>query len=258
VKSISTSFLNIAENAALVNALCIVLGVFIGNAYFESYPMSERWGYSGFLSRGYNIIFSSIFLMRGLRAKHFSAFKSSIFSIALLCSGTKAGILAIGLIFLFVIIKSNYTRRIIIGLGGLLVISFPKWIHYVISWSTFWGEVYNHHGAWDIFFSLRNQKAVKLKEAFYTDYDLSAWLIGKTNIDPRIVVESLPFDYFVFFGLIGSVAFGYFFLKWIPSWKTAIPLLIASAGGWYMLTPFAFIVWSLWINEEKRLIQKKD
>lgn len=250
-KKLINSFLSKLEIIILCNAILVVLGLIFGIIYFESYPLSGRWGYSGILPRGYHIIFSSIFLIRCLSSSKLSPTKLSVLFIALVCSGTKAGLLSIALIFLFVIIKSKKTRRIFLSLSLIMIFTFPKWIQEVVKFSSFWQQVYSDNGAWGIFFSLRNDKFLSLLEFVKTEYTILNFLFGKVNPESQIIVESLPIDYFVFFGISGTITLAHFFIKWLPKWKTATPLLIASGGGWYMLTPFSFIVWILWVEEGK-------
>lgn len=252
-KELINSFLSKLEVIILCNAILVVLGLIFGIIYFESYPSSGRWGYSGILPRGYHIIFSSIFLIKCLSSTKLSPIKLSLLFIALVCSGTKAGLLSIALIVFFVIFKSKKAQITFFGLSLIMIITFPKWIQEAVKYSSFWQQVYIDNGAWGTFFSLRNDKFFSLLEFVKTEYTTLNFLFGKANPESRIIVESLPVDYFVFFGITGTIILTYFFIKWLPNWKTATPLFIASGGGWYMLTPFSFIVWVLWIEEEKRL-----
>lgn len=250
-KELINSFLNKLEIIILCNAILVVLGLIFGIIYFESYPLSGRWGYSGILPRGYHVIFSSIFLIRCLSSSKLSLTKLSLLFMALVCSGTKAGLLSIALIILFVIIKSKKVQIIFLSLFLIVIFTFPKWVQEAVKFSLFWQQVYTDNGAWSTFFSLRNNKFLNLLEFMKAEYTKLDFLFGKTNPDSQIIVESLPVDYFVFFGITGSITLIYFFIKWLPKWKTAIPLFIASGGGWYMLTPFSFIVWILWVEEGK-------
>ncbi len=91
-----------------INAVFILAGAVFGVSVFESYPLTGRWGYSGLLwHNSINSILygiSLIFLFEKLKKEWFLI---TLFIVALLLLGQKAGWLYLSLIFVFVVIK-NY------------------------------------------------------------------------------------------------------------------------------------------------------
>jgi hypothetical protein len=61
-----------------------------------------------------------------------------------------------------------------------------------------------------------------------------------------------PVDVFFYFGAIGLIATIIFYIKWIPEFKYAIPIIVASFGGQlYDIIPI-MMVFFVWVTSSKR------
>jgi hypothetical protein len=248
----SKRLLKFVEIIVLINSFFIVVGFLFNVSFFESYPSSVRWGYTGFLTRGYNVTFNCIVLIGYFDNKGANFFKRFLVTAGLILSGTKAGILALSFIVFFVIVRSTRIR-VYLGLVGLFLIFFMgpllKW---GVSFSPFWKLVYKNHGAWGVFFSLRNEDVISFFNTLRYDYALTDFLIGGKLRYEKIWIEVLPFDFLAFYGLLGCVPLFFLFFKWVPSWKLAIPLLVAFFSGTFFT--LGFIIWGIWVH----LLREKE
>jgi hypothetical protein len=240
-------FLNLIYNLTLLNSALICFGAVFDVSVFESYPASGRWGYSGFLARGYSVILSSIFLIDLLRKQHFNFINVLFMVVALLCSGTKAGLLSFGFIVFIVMIKKKRIRFGIAGVGAILLVTLPKWMPWLVSFDVFWKQVYSAHGAWGVLFSLRNENLIMLKEILIERYSLFDWLLGGEIRFEELWVEMHLFDLFVFYGLIGLIILSNFFIRIIPTYKDGIPVLVSLLSGAFLTGSFAVICYGVWL-----------
>lgn len=237
----------------LINSILVILGVIFNISLFESYSFeSGRWGYSGIFSRSYIVVLSSVYLIHSLQTKGKNKyFEILLFTIALVCSGTKAGLLSVILIFMIVVVKGIKNQLIVTSLLGAFLLIFLKWGSLVIRYSNFWKNVYDSHGIWGILTGLRNNTFNAFYELLMNDYTVWDWLFGGLAFSRGVWVEMVFFDLFTFYGIIGFVIFIRFFIKWIPSWTASIPLLVAFVSGQLIINPFAFIIWGIWIEMGK-------
>lgn len=241
-------FLDLIYSLTIFNSALVCIGAVFDISVFESYPVSGRWGYSGFLARGYSVILSSIFLIDLLRRQHFYFIKVILMVVALLCSGTKAGLLSFGFIVFIVMIKKIRIRFGIAGVGAILLVTLPKWMPWLVSFSTFWNSVYRDNGAWGVLFSLRNQNVERFLDVVFTKYNLSNWILGGKLRYENFWIEIVPLDFFSFYGFIGLLTFLIFYLKWLDDWGASIPLLVAFWSGSLIAAPLVFVFWGIWIN----------
>jgi hypothetical protein len=158
--------------------------------------------------------------------------------------------LSIGLIVFLVLIKSNKIRFGIAGAGLILLVTLPQWMQYLVVLSPFWENIYSVHGAWGVLFSLRNENLMVFCQVLQNKYNLLHWLLGGQIRYENLKIEMLVFDVFAFYGLVGLITFIFFFVKWLPSWRFAIPLLVALGSGSLLSDSFLFVVWGIWIFRE--------
>jgi hypothetical protein len=197
---------------------------------FESYPLTGRWGYSGLLfHNSINSIFYGIGLIFILEKQKKEWLPIFLFSLALLLLGQKAGMFYLALIVCFAWIKNKTLHVGFLGVGGLLLLTVQYWIPFIVQYNLFWRNVYEKHGAWSVFFSLRNEN---IQNIFSQMNNISVLdiIIGGTGRFP-IRVEMMPFDVLVFFGVLGLFCFTLLIIKIIPNWKWSIPILVACFGG---------------------------
>ena len=240
-------------NLTLLNSVFVCIGVVFDVPVFESYPLSGRWGYSGFLARGYSVILSSIFLIDLLRKQHFNFIKVLLMVVALLCSGTKAGLLSFGFIVFIVMIKKKSIRFGIAGVGAILLVTLPKWMPWLVSFfGVFWNSVYRDHGAWGVLFSLRNQNVERFLNVISTKYNLTNWILGGRLRYEDFWIEIVALDFFGFYGVIGLLTFLIFYLKWLDDWGASIPLLVAFWSGSLIAAPLVYVIWGIYVEVNKQ------
>ena len=249
----SKTILKLLLNIVLVNAVCVCAGAFLNLGLFDSYPNSGRWGYSGFLARGYSVILSGVFLIHLLSFRRGSKIQVLLLILALIGSGTKAGLLYLGLTVFIVVIRSRKIKILILGCLGLLLATILKWLPWIVSLSDFWSQVFEKHGFFGVISSLRNENLIRLKEMLQSDYEFLSILLGGVVRTEELWVEILPVDLFLFFGAIGLICWIVFFINWIPNWKSSIPLLVAVFSGTLLAAPMAVIIWGLWLCNSDKL-----
>lgn len=244
-------FLKIILKLTLLNSVVVLSGFIFDISFFESYPGSPRWGFSGFLSREYSVVLSSIFLIDLLKKERFYKIKPLLLLFALIASGTKAGLLSVFLIVFFVFIKSLKIRFLIVFVISFLILSLPQWMSRLVALNDFWYEVYQSHGSWGVVFSLRNESFIKFIDLVNNNYHPVNWIIGGEIRIENLRVEMLLFDLFCFYGVLGVLTILYLFLKIIPSLKESIPVLVALFSGGIITGGFLFICYGVWLISKK-------
>ena len=214
----------------LINAaVIIVFGVIMGGDIVESYPLSGRWGYCGFLlNRVETQLIYGLLLIKKFNNINRLSWESLVYLICLLVSGQKAGLL--WAFFFFFILYFKGRERVLFGATGIALGALSLKIIPILSLkSVFWRMTLQEHGLWGLVFSTRNE----LVENFYQNIinpEIIDFLIGGQTRFPADT-EILPIDLYLFFGVIGASIFIYFCTWWINSWRWSIPLLIACFAG---------------------------
>lgn len=242
--------LRVFEIVVISNCSLVLISHALDLPIFKSYPDSVRWGYSGFLKRGYNVIFSTILLIDYLNSKgswdKMKLLKTGLVVLSIIISGTKAGLLSLGMIFYFHYGDSMH-KRILLALSGLIGIIFlPYWIKYLIKLSPFWSATYDQSGPWGVFFSLRNENLLEFFNLIKNEYSYINWLFGGKIYPERLWVEILPIDLFGFYGLVGFIAFINLFRSVSQNLKVLIPVFVSFGSGSFVNAPLAFIIWAIW------------
>ena len=242
--------LRVFEIVVITNCSLVLISLALDLPVFKSYPDSVRWGYSGFLKRGYNVIFSTVLLIDYLNSKgswnQMKLLKTVLIVFSIIVSGTKAGLLSLCLIFYFHFIDSIH-KRIFLALSGLIgVVLLPFWIKYLIKLSPFWNSVYEQSGPWGGFFSLRNETILEFVNLIKNEYSYINWFLGGKIYPERLWVEILPIDLFGFYGLVGFIAFINLFKSVNQNLKALIPVFVAFGSGSFVNAPLAFIIWAIW------------
>lgn len=253
----SNLFLDLIYIITLLNSTLVCIGVVFDVPVFESYPLSGRWGYSGFLARGYSVILSSIFLIDLLRSQRINFFYILLLIFALLCSGTKAGLLSLVIIVFWGIVHSKKIQFAIAVVGLAALATIPKWMAWIVSFSPFWEKVYLDHGPWGVLFSLRNENLVSVSNYIQKEYLFTHWIVGGSVRFESFYVEIVPIDIFVWYGLIGFFTLIRFFYLITPNLNRAIPIIVGCFSGALINAPLAFIIWMFWIKE-KKIVMKYD
>lgn len=164
-----------------INAVFILSGAVFDISLFESYPLSGRWGYSGFLWHlNFHCASYGVLLIYLLQKDHKDWMSVFLFVAALLMLGKKAGVLYILLIFMLVIIKKTLLRATILISSLAGIISTPIWMPYIIRFVPFMEKVYTNHGVWGLIFSLRNENIYEVLFNPDTKVLFIDWIVGGT------------------------------------------------------------------------------
>jgi hypothetical protein len=235
-----------------INAVFILSGAVFDISLFESYPLSGRWGYSGFLWHlNFHCVSYGVLLIYLLQKDHKDWVSVFLFVAALLMLGQKAGVLYVLLIFMLVIIKNTLLRATILISSLAGIISTPIWIPYIISFDPFIEKVYTNHGVWGLIFSLRNEN---IYEVFFNP-DMKVlfidWIVGGHSRYP-IRVEMMPFDVLAYFGVLGLCSFILLIIKIVPGWKWSVPFLVACFAGGIYEAPLGMMLFFLTLALVKR------
>lgn len=247
-KARTTNFIHLLEKLFLINAGVLLFGgVLLGLPVLESYPLTGRWGYCGLLLDRVVTQFSyGLLLLYTWRPEKPLAWKSLVFIICLLVSGQKAGFLWVGLFLLVVVIKHRLFRATAVGLCLSFVAFFPLIIRRLVSLSPFWRDVYENSGAWAVLFSTRNNAVLKFWEKAKIDTNYLDILLGGTARFPSDI-EMLPFDIFIFFGVVGLISSMWFLVKWVNSWRWGVPLMVACFSGGVFGSPSMTLFYGLFL-----------
>ena len=224
------------------NAVLIIAGAVFDVSTFESYPLSGRWGYSGFLWHlSFHSIAYGVFLLYLLEQKKKSWGFILLFSLALLLLGQKAGLLYVLLIFTVGVVTNLYFQVGIIASVVALFGSAPLWLPYVVAISPFWENIYNKHGVWGVLMSLRNENIENIWEIISPLLSVFDVMFGGAIRFP-MRVEMMPFDILIFFGITGLFIFILLIFKIVPNWKWSIPILVACFGGGIYESPLGMLL----------------
>ncbi len=224
-----------------INAVFIISGAVFGVSLFESYPLSGRWGYNGLLFHNSmsNILYGLvlIFLFETNRKKRLLIF---IFSLSLLLLGQKAGMFYLALIVCFVWIKNKVLNVGFLGMGGILLLTVQYWIPFIVKYNLFWRNVYEKHGSWGVFFSLRNENIQKILSPT-NEMSVLDFFIGGTSRFP-MRVEMMPFDVFLFYGALGIIVSLIFYVRLSAKVYWYIPIAVSCFAGGIYESPLAMMI----------------
>tara|TARA_A100001015_G_scaffold16724_1_gene19542 strand:+ start:1306 stop:2469 length:1164 start_codon:yes stop_codon:yes gene_type:complete len=225
-----------------INAVLICSGSIFDISLFKSYPLSDRWGYSGLLWHlNFHCASYGILLIHLLKKEDKDWVSIFLFVMSLFLLGQKAGILYILLIFMLMVIKNNLLRATILTASLVGIISAPVWTPIVVGLAPFWEQVYYNHGVWGIIFSLRNESVYELFFESEVRREVVDWVFGGYNRYP-VKVEMMAFDIFAYFGALGLFLKGFFLVKIIPHLVWGIPIIVACFAGGIYEAPMALLL----------------
>jgi hypothetical protein len=238
-------FITQLQRFLTINAVLIIAGAVFDVSTFESYPLSGRWGYSGFLWHlSFHSIVYGVFILY-LLEQHKKAWLSiGLFSLALLLLGQKAGLLYVFLIFTLGVVANRYLQWGIISSCLILLCSARLWVPYIVSFSPFWENVYNKHGIWGVLLSLRNENIENIWGIISPQLSVFDVMFGAAIRFPTRI-EMMPFDILIYFGVLGLLLFVLFLFKILPSWKWSIPIFVACFGGGIYEAPLGMLLFFL-------------
>ena len=235
-------FITQLQRFLTINAVLIIAGAVFDVSTFESYPLSGRWGYSGFLWHlSFHSIAYGVFLLYLLEQQKKAWLSIGLFSLALLLLGQKAGLLYVLLIFTWGVVTNRYFQVGFLASGLALVSSASLWLPYVVSFSPFWENVYNKHGVWGVLLSLRNENIENIWGIISPQLSVFDVMFGGVVRFP-MRVEMMPFDILIYFGVLGLLLFVLLLFKMIPHLKWSIPILVGCFGGGIYEAPLGMLL----------------
>ena len=240
----SFEFIRLLQRFLIINACFIIAGVIFNLSLLKSYPLSERFGYSGLLyHNSMNSIFYGIGLIFLLEKQKKEWLPIFLFSLTLLLLGQKAGMFYLALIVCFAWIKNKALQVGFLGVGGLLLLTVQYWIPFIVQYNLFWRNVYEKHGAWSVFFSLRNEN---IETIFSTtqNFEVINYIAGGIVRFPTRV-EMMPFDILIYFGVLGLILFILLLFKIVPNLRWNIPIFVACFGGGIYEAPLGMLLFFL-------------
>lgn len=244
--------LNIIDFLLLINGIFILFGVVLEVELFQTYPNSERWGYSGILwSNALNYTLYGVSILREWGNTNKINWKILLYSIVLLMMGQKACLLTLFLVVLLCYAKTVNVRLLMIGCGILFLSTFFFFFKKIIALTPFWSLVYKEHGFYSVLFSRRNETLLDALNIFVNDFNLIGALFGGINNMP-LKIEMLPADLFFNFGLIGLLAYFSFLSKLIKNIRDAIPIFVSLFAGGVYEVPIAMLVYVLFLIESRK------
>lgn len=237
-------FITQLQRFLTINAVLIIAGAVLGISLFESYPLSGRWGYSGLLWHlSFHCASYGILLIYLLQKEHKQWVAIFLFVLALMLLGQKAGMFYLALIVCFAWIKNKALQVGFLGVGGLLLLTVQYWIPFIVQYNLFWSNVYEKHGAWSVFFSLRNEN---IETIFSTtqNFEVINYIAGGIVRFPTRV-EMMPFDILLYFGVLGLILFILLLFKIVPNLRWNIPIIVACFGGGIYEAPLGMLLFFL-------------
>ena len=209
-------FLNFFEYVLIFNTVLIILGWIFEIRIFKTYA-GPRFGYNGLLvtssaSTYVYIIGICYFLLRYQR-KIILNWKFWIVALGGVIVGTKSVILALAALSVFYIIKyirSKSLKLLLIFFSILIILSVGYYIFFV---NPLFYKLRETNGIITSIFSLRDQLFMEWTLP-YVDQYWGFWNYifgGVSNFELRPQMEIL--DTLFFWGIIGGIAFGYFYFK---------------------------------------------
>ncbi len=217
-----------------INSALILIGLAFDINIFKSFPGSTRFGYSGMFSKsGESVLLYLLilifFYMRFLKGA--SILPVVYFLFIALLSGKKIAFLILPLFYLVhFCIKSK--NRIFFRFFGVFILTitflFKKAIiEFLVNYLPFWQPLLKKMGFWTIIFSTRNLNFNRTLSFISEYWSPANYFFGGTDYN-YLKIEIDPFDLFVFFGAIGSLAYLAFIRKYflVPIENKKVKLLI--------------------------------
>ncbi|MEM6718256.1 MAG: hypothetical protein AAF611_02975 [Bacteroidota bacterium] len=263
--SITKSIVNIFIIIGIINALCMLLGMFTDFETLRSYPYTKRFGYNGFFVKTSETSFMYILLIITTYYQYIQTKKLSIglcclffMGISLLI-GTKIVWLMIMLIVAtHFLLHENKVIRIIAQTGIVLLLTsiflFYQAIEkMIINAFSFGPYIYDNHGFMAVLTSKRNILLNETMQYLSENGSFYNYLIGGINTREHGVQFEIV-DILLFFGFLGLIFFSIlvyrvYFNTYAGKLKVALfvafMLVVCFAGNFFtsiMCSIFAFVV----------------
>ena len=211
---LANTFIRVLIYFLIVNACFIIIGFLFQVNFFQSFPNSSRFGYSGLFSKSGEavllyIMIAILFYIRFLKNKNF--YPVLFFIIIAMLTGKKIALLLPLLLFVdfFVLKFKNHLKIIFITVFCLIIFYFESIALYAIDVFPFWKPLYHEKGLWSVVFSTRNLNFFNGLEFIQNSWSFPNYLFGGVNYN-TLSIEIDPFDLVLFFGIFGSIIYFYF------------------------------------------------
>lgn len=208
--------LNIYEFVLIFNSVLILFGYLFDITYFRTY-MGTRFGYNGLMASSatgtYFYVIGMCYFLARYKERLITNWK---FWLVVLCAtfiGTKSIALALVFISVFYIIKYIPSKRFKLILLFLFISIFIVFTYYLFFINPMFQSLTRSSGLLTSFLSMRD----KLWMDYTLPYIQEYWGIwnylfgGLSNFELRAQMELL--DTLFFWGIIGGIAFSYFYFK---------------------------------------------
>ena len=253
-KEIIHIFFSIIESVLVANAFFIFIGFIFSIDYFQSYPHSFRFGYSGILDRVFLVNFSITIISRWIFIKKMD-WRFYVMSLGALLTGTKLILLFFTILAIYYLYEKGKTKWLFFLSSILLIglVFYREIIIFMTKLFPFWQPLLIKQEYITIIFSRRNLNFSRIIEYLEVEGTNKNLLIGGIEF-PKYLVEMDFVDLFLFFGLIGGVIYIILLSKIINKFYHIIPLLSTFfVGGFFIgtITMSTYLLWCYESNLEK-------
>lgn len=245
-------YFGILEKVLIVNAIFVFIGFLFSIDYFQSYPHSNRFGYSGILERLFFAYFSMIVILRKVYLDKID-FRLIVLCLVTLLSGMKVVYLFFILLTIFYLyekrkIRVLYVLSFFIILG---IVFFKPIINFTIKVFPFWQPILNKYGYITVLFSTRDLSFQNTLNYLEIDGNLYNLFIGGVEF-PKYYIEMDFIDLFLFFGFIGAGIYIALLSKIINKYYHFIPLIASFLAGGLLFGTIIICTYFLWMYESHK------
>lgn len=253
-KKTTDLFFKIIEMVLLINAFFIFIGLLCSIDYFQSYPKSLRFGYSGLLDRIFLVNFSVIIISRWVFIKKMD-WKLCIICLGALLSGTKLIILYFAILAIFYCYYKKKVKGILFlsSILVLIIVFYKEVIIFMAELFPFWQRFLIKKEYLTLILSQRDLNWNRAMGFLVEHGTCKNLLVGGVEF-PTYLVEMDFVDLFLFFGVFGGVLYLYLLSNIINKGYHLIPLLSTFFVGGFLLgtiTMCAYLLWCYESNPEK-------
>lgn len=208
--------LNLFEYLLVVNSVLIIVGLIFEIEHFRTYT-GERFGYNGLIvtssASTYLYIIGMCYFLARYQKDIVRNWRFWLIALSSLVVGTKSIVLALAAISLFYIVKyvrSKKYKRSLMAIIIAVILSFGYYLFFI---NPLFQSLTQTEGLLTSFLSLRDQLFMEYTLP-YIQENWGVWnyfLGGVSNFELR--PQMALFDMLFFWGIIGSLAYSYFYVR---------------------------------------------
>ncbi|WP_296379161.1 hypothetical protein [Winogradskyella sp.] len=210
------------EIILLTNAFLILFSFFLGLDFFKSYYESSRFGYDGLFNKSNEAsivyIIYMIYIYHDVFINKTQKLIKFIFIACIsLLMGTKSILLFLTLLllfhFLFVFKGNKFLKPVILSCLIVLSLFFKNLVKYVFSLSHFWNNI-DEDSILTLLLSYRDLLVLKNIDYINLNWSPINYLIGGSFYTNEFEISQMDgVDLFVFFGVLGMLAYCFLLIK---------------------------------------------